>query len=107
MIDVPKHTRHIFASGQQEASDILILAPVDRCRDEKVLDCRIGQRLGDDADRCAFVYADSRCADVYVRLSTCCNATTESAGKLCCASSASRKVSGATERCCGGGMEGC
>ena len=46
-------------------------------------------------------------ASVYIRLSTCCNATTESAGKLCCASSASRKVSGATERCWGGGIAGC
>jgi hypothetical protein len=39
----------------------------------------------------------------YARLSTCCNATTESAGKLCCAFSSSKKVSGATDRCWGGG----
>lgn len=42
----------------------------------------------------------------HIRLSTCCNATTESAGKLCCASWSSKKVSGATDRGCGGGMEG-
>ena len=40
------------------------------------------------------------------RLSTCCSATMASGGRLCCASSASRKVSGATARACGGGIAG-
>lgn len=42
-----------------------------------------------------------------LQLSTCCKATIASGGSDCCASSFSRKVSGATERACGGGIAAC
>lgn len=37
---IPQHARHIFARGKEEAADVLIIAPIDRRGDEKVLDCK-------------------------------------------------------------------
>jgi hypothetical protein len=35
----PQHAGNIFASGQQEAADVLVGLPVNGRRDEKVFDC--------------------------------------------------------------------
>lgn len=36
---VPENAGDVFASGEQEAADILILLPVDGSRDEEIFDC--------------------------------------------------------------------
>ena len=97
----PKHTRHVFAGREEESSDVLVLYPIDRGGYEKVFDWALSQ------SRCIGMFVDGEDRGG-LRLSTCWSATTESAGRLCCASWSRRKVSGATVRCCwGGGMDGC